>query len=598
MAPALLWQWPVDRAFLLWSAIVLGAAALLRRRLGARLPAAAPNLAAAVLFALLVGFFARRRIVALPTLLHEAELPAWVDYFIHGATIVSLGGRFAAGVGDIMLPGTPRVFYHYAPFTLPATLSHISGLCGVGLATAVLLPLGLMIGLLGLYCLARQWVGFWPSVTAVSLVAILPDASIVLGGNGFFGFQWLLFAAPGSGYAIGLAAVAYACLVRWFDEQRLETLALASLLTLLLILVRAHMFLLAAPGFAGGVVLRLVGPRWRTPLVVAITLVATVMTLLLAHGVGFGGYTAQYAKPFAYIVLSLGFGPLPYLEAIQRTANDWGNAAAALPAAALLLLATLGVWTAIFPVLFSWLAWRRKLVAADGVPAFLCCAYVLLIFWAPAAQSGDLGEYKHRHFVLLYAIIVLWTLLRLGRLSQDIAWRSKAYAACAAALGPAVLVFLLVAERNVDPARPLESLEWASSFYDVHIDPGIAQAADFIRARKRQGDMIAVDTVSAQSSELGPASELSSLTDMPIYVGRAELEGQREPQVAHLVEARLGDVRSVETSRTGPEAFDILRAHGIRWYVTLAPQLPVWDRDHHATTYKSGSVSVYETASP
>ena len=349
MVPALLWQWPVDRAFLLWSAIVLGASVLSRRRLGTRLPAAAPDLAAAVLFALLVGFFARRQIAALPTLLHAAELPAWVDYFIHGTTIVSLGDRFAARVGDIMLPGAPRVFYHYATFTLPATLLDVSGLCGVGLATAVLLPLGLLIGLLGLYCLARQWVGFWPSVTAVGLVASLPDASIVLGGNGFFGFQWLLFTAPGSGYAIGLAAVAYACLIRWFDEQRLDTLALVSLLTLLLILVRAHMFLLAAPAFAGGVVLHLVGPPWRTPLVVVITLVATVLTLLLAQGVAFGSYAAQYAKPFTYIVQVLGFGPLPYLKAIKTIADDWGNAAAALPAAAILLLAALGVWAAIFP---------------------------------------------------------------------------------------------------------------------------------------------------------------------------------------------------------------------------------------------------------
>jgi hypothetical protein len=50
-----------------------------------------------------------------------------------------------------MLPGTPRICYHYAPFILPTALSQISGLCGLGLATAILLPLRLLIGVVGLY---------------------------------------------------------------------------------------------------------------------------------------------------------------------------------------------------------------------------------------------------------------------------------------------------------------------------------------------------------------------------------------------------------------------------------------------------------------
>ena len=593
MAPAFFWQWPADKAFLLWSAIVIAATALSRRRLSACLPAVASDVGAAVCFTLLVGYFARRQIAALPTLLHAAELPAWGDYFIHGATIASFGDRFAVHVGDVMLPGAPRVFYHYAPFTLSAALGPVSGLCGLGLATAVLLPLGLLIGLLGLYCLARQWVGFWGSLAAVGLVASLPDASIVLGGNGFFGFQWLLFAAPGSGYAIGLAAVAYACLVRWFEEKRLETLALASLLTLLLILVRAHIFLLAAPAFVGAVVLHLIEPRWRTPLVAAVTFIAVVLTLLLAQGVAFGDYAARYAQPFTYVVQTLGYGPPPYLRAIQTIADKWGNAAATLPAALFLLFATLGPWTAIFPGLFAWLAWRRRLVAADSVPALLCCVYALLIFWAPVAQNGSLNEYKHRHFVLLYAIIVLWTLLRLAMLAPAIARRPKARAACTMALGPAALVLLLIAERKVDPAKPADSLVWSS--YDAHIDPGLAPAAGFIRAHRREGDVIAVDAASAQSARFSAASELTSLTDMPIYVGRAELEGQRGPQVAQLVEMRLADVQRAGTSRTGADALGVLRARGVRWYVALAPQLPVWDGNGDGAIFKSGSVSVYET---
>jgi hypothetical protein len=597
IVPTLLWQWPADIAFLLWSSIVVVAGGLVWRRFDAPASAIARDIAATALFALFVGFFGRHQITALPALLHTAVLPAWVDYFIHGSTIVSFGDPAAAGSGDIMLAGAPRVFYHYAPFMLPAALSKISGLCGLGLATAVLLPLGLLIGMMGLYGLASEWASFWMAVLAVSLVATLPDASTYFFKNGFFGFQWLILTAPGSAYAIGLGAVAYACLIRWFFDRRFATLALTALLTLMLILVRVHMFLLAAPAFAGAVLLDLLAPRWRVPIVIVCALIVTALTLLLVQGAAFENYAGQFAQPFTYILDVLRLSPDPYVRIIDVIAQRWGKAAAALPAALFLFFTTLGLWAAAFPLVFSCLRLNRKSTAADVVLMLLCCAYVMLIFWAPVARNGSLDEYKHRHFVLLYAIIVLWTLLSLVRLAQESAWLSRANAARAGAFGTVALAAMLITKRNIDAAEPADSLRWATTYYNVRIDPGVTPAAAFIRNHRRYRDIIAVNSIAAHETVLSLATELSSMADMPIYVARADLEMLRGGEIARSVQARLTDLKAVETSSNIADAFSILRAHAIRWYVVVAPALPRWDESGGSASYHSASVYVYDAAS-
>jgi hypothetical protein len=597
LVPTLLWQWPADMAFLLWSAIVIAAGGLVGQRFDAAGSTIERDVVATASFALFVGFFARHQMTALPTLLQTSVLPAWVDYFIHGNTIVSFGDPAVARSGDIMLSGAPRIAYHYAPFILPAALSQISSLCGLGLATAILLPLGLLIGMVGLYGLAREWASFRIAILAVSLVASLPDASTYFFKNGFFGFQWLIFTAPGSAYAIGLAAIAYACLIRWFSDRRFGTLALAALLTLMLIPVRVHMFFLAAPAFASAVMLDLLAPRWRAPVVIIIALIATALTLLLVQGIAFDSYGTQFALPFAYIQDVLSFGPEPYARTIiDVIVQRWGKAAAALPAALILLFTTLGLWAAAFPLVFSCLGLKSKRAAADVVPVLLCCTYVLLIFWAPVAQNGSLDEYKHRHFPLLYAIIVLWTLLRLVRLAQEGAWLSKANAVRAGVSGAAALAATLVAERNIDPAKPRDSLRWAATYYDVGLDPGVASAATFIRNHGQHGDIIAVDVMAAHETFFSLATELSSMADMPIYVARADMEMRRGGKVARTVEARLADIKAVETSSDIADAFGILRTHAIRWYVVVTPALPHWDESGGGARYHSGLVYVYDAS--
>jgi hypothetical protein len=593
MLPTTLFQWSAQTAFLAWSVIVvLGAAAL--GRLRKSLPATTIHDAAiAVLLAVFVGFFCRHFASALPDLTQSNILHGWLDYFAHGTTIASFGSPLAISVGDIMLPGSARVFYHYGPFMIPAALSQASGLSGLGLATAILLPLGIFTGLCGLFALAAELGGAARALVAVWLVACIPDASHYWLGNGFFGFHWMLFTGPGSGFAIGTAAVAYACALPWFASRQIGPLVLAAALTIMLILMRAHMFLLMAPALAGAVVLALLPKHLRTPVFRCGVALAAALTVMLLAG-GLGPRALELTKSGPYVSFAFTNGPAAISGFVNQLGSVWGT----LLGGVLLLPAVLGAWLLALPAVMLIETRAGRLAPADYVPGLMCIVYLLLVFWAPEASNNDVTEYKQRHFVLLYAVVGVWTAVRLLGLVElwrlETGWR-PATAAAMAGLGCFATLFLF---RDVDAARPRDVMGWAKGFYDTPVEPGIPQAAAYLRAHARGGDMMLVGGRGANGAVSGVAIELVSMTDMPSYVGRIDqMVATRSPQIVALVKGRAADQAAIEGAIDRESALALMRARGVSWYVMVAPDLPAWDKAGNAATFHAGIIYVYD-ASP
>jgi len=594
MVPTILWSWSAQSAFLAWSALVLAGVTLSRRFPNAAPPITAIDLPVMFGMALFVGFFARHQVAALPVLQDTGKFPAWIDYFIHGTVIASFGDPLAIGIGDVMLPGVPRSFYHYAAFMLPAALSEATGLAGLGLATAILLPVGLLTGLSGLYVLAVELGGIGLGLLAIWFVACVPDASHYGLQNGLFGFLWLIFAAPGSAYAIGLAALAWTSGLRWFRERKFKLLLLSFLFTLLIIPVRAHMFILLAPVLTGTIALSLLRRRLRTQLLVASAIVGAALTVLLCAGF-FDRHGAELLRPADYVAIAFAQGPPSYAELLKHLAEQYGQATATLIGGLLLLPATLGLWSLFFPAVVLWEALRGRFRPEDYFPLFLCLTYLALIFWAPIASNGDLTEYKQRHFVLLYALVLLCTVVRLGSLTGLSTRISRLSPAAAAGLVGAIAFATMLVCVHVDVAQPSRTMTWTEHFYAVQVEPGIPEAASYMRGHKRQGDMIAAGGTGAHASLWGAAVELSSLTDMPVYVGRIDqYVATREQSVVELVKARAAQVAAIDASTDRATALRTLRSYGVRWYVIEAPELPAWDRSGATATYRAGSIFIYD----
>ena len=123
------------------------------------------------------------------------------------------------GLSSFLLAGQPLVFYHYAAYMLPAAAAGVVSLPPWGLAASLLLPYGVLLMSLAVYAFARMQLGTATATIAPVALLLLPDASTYGLRNGFFGFHWLLFTAPGSGYGLAAAFTALTLMAIWRSRQ-------------------------------------------------------------------------------------------------------------------------------------------------------------------------------------------------------------------------------------------------------------------------------------------------------------------------------------------------------------------------------------------
>ncbi|HXE17690.1 MAG TPA: hypothetical protein VN632_10705 [Stellaceae bacterium] len=597
IGPALLWQWSAQTAFLLWGAVALTGVAF-----GGFLPGRAPRLdaadpVAALIMAAVAGYFARHLAASLPILEQTGTFPAWIDYFQHGMTIAEFGDPLTLGSGNDALAGAFRPFYHVAPFQPAAALAGITGLPGVGLATAVLAPLGLLVGLCGLYALGIEFAGPAWSLVAVLLVALLPDASHYGLRNDFFGFQWLVFINPGAPYAVGLSAVAWLVSLHWFRAGRAALLWLVALLIAMLILVHIHMFTLMAPAVAATIALARIPPPWRGRALAASTALGTVATLAMIAG--FIGNYAQVARPTDFVAAALNNGPSDYLRfygmlihegPAMRTLATFGGGLA-------VMVAALGVWIAIFPAAAWWEARRDRFRPEDYFPLVLSLAYIAQIFWAPVAPYyNDVTEFRHRQFLLVYAIVLLWTIPRLAVIAGLGELIGRVPAPRALAAGAILALAAVAIYGDVNPAVPSPIMTWARHYNDPPLDPGMPQAAAWLRARARPGDVMALPVAESRTLLFGQANEMGGLTGIPVYAARIDINlVAHGAAIAALTRRREAAIAAVERISDRNAALAALRGLGVKWFVAVTADLPAWDRTGDAATFHAGSTFVYDS---
>ena len=73
---------------------------------------------------------------------------------------------------------------------------------------------------LAVYVFARTRLGPVPALIVPAALLLIPDASTYGLRNGFFGFHWLLFSHPGSGYGLSAAFTALTLVEIWRARQR------------------------------------------------------------------------------------------------------------------------------------------------------------------------------------------------------------------------------------------------------------------------------------------------------------------------------------------------------------------------------------------
>lgn len=542
---------------------------------------------------ILVAYFCRD-IAAFPPIANSgAPLPAWTDYYVHGTVIASFGDPLAIKQGNILLAHEHRPFYHYGSFMLAAGLLPSSGLSGLGLSLATLLPVGLFIGLLGLYEFIAQQSGRSIALLVILIVACVPDASFYWMQNAFLGFRWLLYTAPGSGYALGVAGVASACVLQGSRTKKLGPHALGLLLLMSLFMIRVHFFVLLAPALGGTWLLA----QWRVPsglkaqlLVLCFTLFILGSTITLALRADL----LSFFMPLQYIESALHSGPPKYLHFFQEIKGNTPLALVLILGVGMLFVATLGVFVIGLPIV-AWL-WARtgQWEDIDWLPWMLLGTYALLILLGPV-MDADPSELKQRHFILLYASVAAWTLARGVELANPATWDINRHQPATLSAFIAALLAIAVVGQDAKPARPLfDLMPGARRFYGVHIERGLAQVASYIRHHSQPGDLMIMSGNAMRGYIWSSLTELVSMADVPTYIGRTEFLEKEGGNALSIATKRSAVVDEITTAASWQMACDQMRKNGVRWYVEYQPNLPRWDPANRIAIMKGGDFVVYD----
>lgn len=591
MALALMFKLSALEAFWITALPVLGLSVFTSRKYTITPLSSWTDPAITLVFAVMIGILAHIPISSPVFLLDTGILPIWSDYYLHGITIASFGSPFASG-GDLMLAGVHRVFYHYAPFMLSAAFQPISSMSGLALSTSLLLPLGLLIAVLGSYGFAVELVGGRLGGLLAITLLILPTPASYFIQSGWFDFYWLLFTAPGSGYAIGVAAVVCASTLAYLKHKDKRVLCFSLLLLGSLVLIRVHMFLLLAPAIAAVMII----DRWHTYrrlLFIIVITALTIMVLALYFSAPLYTLWMEYGKPHDYLNFCLQWSSI-YEKMIKPVLTSADNPNLFVQIL-IVLLAILGIYVVLYPCVF-WLGIKRfGFHAQDALPWLLIAIFIALMLFAPVASNGDLTEYKHRHFPLLYVIIVIYTVSSARALAIIYGLNENKLKPWIYTLVTVIFATSILLNWKKNPAQPnLQAMPWGKDYFNLAVTQGLPEAAQYLKTQSKSGDMLAMDASSVTSILHTPVNEFIALSGIPAFIAYSDLKMKRSPCVQNIELNRMSLLQQLSSIDHWTDARKIMQSNDIRWFVLISGQKPKWDPELRFPVFSKHGVSIYD----
>jgi hypothetical protein len=582
--------------------VVVGAAAVALRRSRVHHEPGSPSwlreAAAVGAVAVVAALYSGQHAGFLPTLESSGMARGWSDHFIHAAHIGEFAGRATPALSSYLLAGEPIHFYHYAPYMLPAALAGIIDAPALAFVGTILIPHGALLTALAVYALVRTLANLETALIAAAALLLVPDPSSYGLRNGFLGFHWMLFTSPGGFYGLAGAFLALTWLVLWRTTPARACGWMALLVTLAIVQLRAQILVLFAPSAVAALAMETQAVRqsgWRLIRPLAVALAGGLLVVVAVPDFHEPWRRFSAAPELIEFVHTMQ-APTAYDGVYRAMAERLGTPVALSIGWTMLVPAMLGALTLVSLPAFAAAVRRSGTRPLDWFP--LCClaCWLGLVLVAPRGADGDIGQYQHRPFVLVYAAAFVWTTTWLARLfrSPEVSWTGHWQSVRFAVIATATIIAAAIAPG--ERARP--TFAWGTRYYGLPIDRGVLDAAAFIRARAGAGDTLAVLPVNTVERPGDPATVLVSLTDVPAYVALPGYEVLREPHSRALVKRRFGTLRSVEASHDLGTAMARLGGEGVTFLVVLGPEGPDFDPARSGAAWSSARAAVYRVPRP
>ena len=229
----------------------------------------------------------------------------------------------------------------------------------------------------------------------------------------------------------------------------------------------------------------------------------------------------------------------------------------------------------------------------DALPLFVLLSFLGLTLFAPAAYTSDITEYKQRHFLSLYMLVVVYTIYYAVSLMPKNIVDKAVFERTVVAGAACILVGVVALNWGANPARPsVVAMSWASFAHNQSTTPGLLDSAAYIKAHASPGDVMVIGTPSNGPMQGAAITDLISLTGVPAYVARARMT--KSLCIQSILQNRLSVLKTLSAIDNWPEAQRFLKANGIRWVAFPAGGRPKWDTGLNAVAFSSKGMSVYD----
>lgn len=540
-------------------------------------------------FAIIIGCLAKTPVSSPSALKTMGALPMWSDYFLHGITISAFGSPFAMG-GDMQLVGVKLDFYHYASFIFSAAFQSVSDMSGLALSTSLLLPLGLFIAALGSYAFAVEIGGRLAGLLAITAIIALPIPSQYI-ESGWFDFYWLLFISPGTGYGIGVSMAVCTLTVAFMRDNDNKTLWFTLLLLSTLILLQAFMFLLLAPAILTMIFLKRCPVSSR--LLIKLAISAVIMIFLAVYfSENIHGLWIKYIDPQRYLNFATQWSPM-YVQHIKPLLGYAPNLTIFVQIV-FVLVATLGVYIVLYPLIFRIIMNRCGFNGIDLLPLILIIFFIGLLVFVPNSSIGG-QSYKYRHFPLLYVITVVYTITTAFNLAINNKTNEKKLNIWIYGIVISIFGMTILFSWESNPARPnMEAMPWTKNFYNHPATPGLLETSQYLKAHAKQGDVIAMNVSSTVGNLRSPITEVISITGIPAYIARSDLQMMRSGCVQKIADTRLKVLKELLILDNWHNAQHFLQNNGVRWFLVLPGEKLQWDSARKFASFSSNGLTVYD----
>ncbi|HUK06374.1 MAG TPA: hypothetical protein VLX09_00765 [Stellaceae bacterium] len=432
-------------------------------------------------------------ICAVPTFRATGHFPAWSDSMYRSHMIATFA--YFAERGDSVWP------YHFLSYMLPAAISALASVQTLVTSTALWTPLGFICMGCGAYSLGGVLAGRLGGVASVAALLLVPDAAHYGFENAFFDFHWLQQIEAGGAFAVGLALTAMALAIVGLRHRNARAFGISFVLTLIICGFRMHIFV--PFGIAATIlVFALWRPRtrWmRAAAVAALAAVALGGASLAQIDIRAPHLLSSHGDAIGFVQAMLNQGPPVFTTYFQTILSRAGLLVAALSGLIYLLGASCGFWVVTYALGLFWCHRHRILVIEKWFPLAFIASFFALVALLPPREYEDPYDFQHRQFVLLYAVLSVWSACFLVHFLRT---RLPRQATAVVSITASCLLFvpLLLSDR-----AQISMLPWDSKYVGIVVPHALIETGDYIRHESAAGDIVLLTS----EFQCGPLTEMT-----------------------------------------------------------------------------------------